>query len=230
MTLRAVLFDVGDTLLHEQPARFEIYAEVARGRGRAVDAPDMRRLMVRTHHALSEELDGAFRYSDPWFEEFIRQIFVRELGLPEGDFAGIARELFERFEDPATFRVFPGARELLAELRERGVRLGVVSNWSARLPRMLRALELLDAFDFVLSSAIEQLEKPDPALFERARDLAGVDASAILHTGDSIEKDGAAREVGIDFVLLDHFDRSPTFAPRAGDFAALRRHLLPRLP
>jgi hypothetical protein len=44
----------------------------------------------------------------------------------------------------------------------------VISNWSARLQRVLAAVGLGDAFDPVLCSACESLEKPDPELFRLA--------------------------------------------------------------
>jgi REG-2-like HAD superfamily hydrolase len=229
MPLRALLVDAGDTLLRERPPRFEIYAEVARSRGRNVTAQTMQRVMRTAHDDIPRKVRGAFRYSDPWFRAFIHRIFCQNLGLPVAEIAAITDELFARFEDPATFEVFPGARELLADLRARDVRLAVVSNWSARLPRLLEALELSPLFDAVLCSAIEELEKPDPALFALALERLGVPAAEALHVGDHPVKDGAAREVGIEFVLMDHAGRHPEpDSPRAGSFAELSALLASR--
>lgn len=244
MTLRAVLFDVGDTLLRENPSRFELYARAARERGLVLDAEAMRRRMVAAHRALPRVLDGAYRYSDPWFRAFIAHVFGpgtgREGPAIEGRaLAALTDELFERFEDPATFEVHAGARELLDELRARGLRLGVVSNWSARLPRVLAVLELAERFDFVLCSALEELEKPDPALFRRALARAGVAAGEALHVGDHPEKDVAgARAVGIEALRIDHGARATLAArpspgaeegPVVTSFRELRSLILGRL-
>lgn len=210
MTLRAVLFDVGDTLLREKPSRFELYARAARERGIELDAEGMRRRMLEAHHALPRVLDGAYRYSDPWFRAFIARVFGPLEGRTgpavEGRaLEGLTEELFERFEDPASFVVYPGACELLDELASRGLRLGVVSNWSARLPRLLAVLDLAERFDFVLCSALEELEKPDPELYRRALARAGVAADEALHVGDHPQKDVAgARAAGILAVRIDH--------------------------
>ena len=86
---------------------------------------------------------------------------------------------------------------------------GVISNWSARLPRVLAALKLDELFDFVLCSAIERMEKPEPSIFRAALARSGVAPEEALHAGDHPEKDVAgARRLGIDAVLVDHAGNS----------------------
>jgi putative hydrolase of the HAD superfamily len=204
MTLEAIFFDVGRTLLIEEPSRYEIYAEVARARGRNLTEKTMARVMHRAHDDVPARIGGAYRYSDVWFRAFIHRIFCQNLGLPAASVAEITEELFARFTDPATFRVFPGARELLAELSARGLKLGVISNWSERLRTVLERVELAAFFDVVICSAIEKLEKPDPAIFRLALERAGAEAGRTLHLGDHPVKDGGARAVGMGYVRVDH--------------------------
>jgi putative hydrolase of the HAD superfamily len=208
MTLRAVFLDLGNTLLRESPSRAEIYAESARARGVEVGAERMRELMARAHHELPRELGRAFRYSDAWFREFQRRIFQVELGIAPGAFEELSDELFARFEDPRTFVLYPGARELLDELGRRGLVRGLISNWSERLPKLLRALGLQQDFELVLCSARERLEKPDPELFRTALQRAGVPAESALHAGDHVERDvQGALAAGLQAVLVDHEGR-----------------------
>lgn len=230
MPLRAVFLDVGDTLLHERTPRFAIYAEVARAHGAEVAPDAMRRLMRRAHETLPLELDGAYRYSDPWFRAFIRRIFADELGLAADAIPGITDELFRRFEHADTFELFPGALELIDALRTRGLVVGVISNWSARLPRVLRVMGLEERVDPVLCSALERLEKPDPALFRAALARAGVAPQEALHAGDHPLKDVAAAEaVGIEGVLVDHFGRGAELqGTRVENLAELRAYILGR--
>ena len=167
-SLRAVLLDVGNTLVHEEPSRFALYARAASTRGIEIEERAMRSLMVKAHHALPTEVNGGYRYSDPWFAAYIERIFVGELGLAAAECPTITRELFDVFEHPDTFRLYPGALELLDDLRAAGLTLGVVSNWSARLPRVLEVLDVARRFDFVLCSAIERMEKPEARIFQAA--------------------------------------------------------------
>jgi len=220
MPLEAVFIDAGNTLLYENPSRFEIYAQVARGRGIDIASEAMRNLMVRAHRELPREIDGAFRYSEDWFASYIRSIFHEGLGLSSGDLPGVSEELFGRFADPATFALFPGAIELLESLRARGLAVGVVSNWSQRLPRILEGLGVSARVDFVLASAIERVEKPSPEIFLRACARAGVRPADALHAGDHPEKDVAgALAAGLLAVQVVHAGNRidpATGAPRVG--------------
>jgi putative hydrolase of the HAD superfamily len=227
MTLKAVFLDIGNTLVREDPSRFEIYAQAARRHGVPVTENQMNRLMRKAHEELPREVGGAFRYSDAWFKAYIERVYHDYLKIDRGVLPALSGDLFARFSDPTTFRLFDGALELLDELRERGLRLGIVSNWSARLPKLLEALGIAKRVDFVVCSAIERVEKPDTAIFERALALSGVSPGRTLHAGDHLEKDVyGARRAGIRGVLVDHA-RVATHSgtPRVSSLADLR-HLV----
>ncbi len=205
MALKALFVDIGNTLVRERPSRFEIYAAAARAHGRGLDEDAMQTLMRRAHGELPATIEGAFRYTDGWFEAYIERIFHTHLGLPREELPELSRALFARFSDPGTFELLPGALELLDGVRARGLRVGVISNWSTRLPRLLERLGVAERVDFVLCSAIERAEKPDPYLFERALELARVRPDEALHAGDDLEKDVlGARRAGLRAVLVDH--------------------------
>ena len=226
MKLRAVFLDVGNTLLHEVPSRFAIYAEVARARGLSATPASMRTAMQVAHSALPRELEGAFRFSDAWFEAFIHDVFHRQLGLAEERVEEVAKELFARFESADTFRLYPGALELIEELRRRGIEVGIISNWSARLPRVLSAVGLAESVAPVLCSALEGMEKPEPEIFLAAAERAGVAPAEALHAGDHPEKDvRGALAVGMQAVWVDHDRRTEEAAPPE----APRVHGLPEL-
>src|SRR5258705_467126 len=140
MPLRAVFIDAGNTLLYEKPSRFEIYALAARRRGLDLSAERMTDLMRQAHRELPREIDGAFRYSEGWFSSYIERIFHEGLDLSRSELPAVRDELFARFADPRTFHLFPGGLELLEALRRRGLAVGVISNWSQRLPALRRAV------------------------------------------------------------------------------------------
>lgn len=205
MSTHAVFLDLGGTLLREVPSRAAIYAEEARAVGLALSSEEMAASLARAHAALPRELGGAFRYSDAWFRALQRRVFVAERGLDPARFDELSERLFARFEDARTFHLYPGVRELLEALRRRRLLIGLISNWSERLPRLLRALELDSAFDLVLGSAALRLEKPDPALFELAVARAGASSEHCLHAGDHLENDAlGALGAGLAAVLVDH--------------------------
>jgi putative hydrolase of the HAD superfamily len=102
------------------------------------------------------------------------------------------------------FSAFPDAPDTLRELRARGLRLVVASNWDCSLPGVLEEAGLAPLLDGVVTSASVGATKPDAAVFEAALEVAGCTASEAVHVGDSLENDVAgARSIGIEPVLLD---------------------------
>ena len=113
------------------------------------------------------------------------------------------------------FTPFPDARRALEALRARGLRLVIVSNWDRSLPDWLAPSGLLKLVEGVVTSAEAGAAKPDPAPFDAALRLAGVEPGAALHVGDSPATDVAgARAAGIRPVLVQR-DGAPLAGPDA---------------
>jgi putative hydrolase of the HAD superfamily len=107
------------------------------------------------------------------------------------------------------FSAYPDAVPALSALRDRGLRLVVVSNWDCSLPRVLERCGLGGMLDGTVTSAEAGAPKPDPAIFGLALELAGCDASEALHVGDTVEEDVAgARAAGIRPLLIDRDGRN----------------------
>jgi putative hydrolase of the HAD superfamily len=101
------------------------------------------------------------------------------------------------------FRPFPEVPGVLAAARERGLRLVVLSNWDVSLHDVLAETGLAPLLDATVTSAELGRAKPDPAIFARGLELAGVAAGEALHVGDSVEHDVAgARAAGIAVRLV----------------------------
>ena len=102
------------------------------------------------------------------------------------------------------FSAYPDATPALGGLRDRGLRLVVVSNWDCSLPRVLEGCGLGGLLDGTITSAESGSRKPDPAIFAQALELAGCEAGEALHVGDTAEEDVAgARAAGIRPLLID---------------------------
>ena len=98
----------------------------------------------------------------------------------------------------------------LQALRERGLRLVVVSNANGTLRAHLDRLDMTSRFDVVLDSADEGVEKPDPRFFEIALEKSGARKETTIHVGDLYYVDVAgARSAGLRGVLLDEANLRP---------------------
>jgi putative hydrolase of the HAD superfamily len=108
------------------------------------------------------------------------------------------------------FVPFPDVAPALAELRERGLRLVVVSNWDCSLPRWLDRAGIGELVDGTVSSAVVGVAKPDPAVFEAGLELAGCSAGDALFVGDSVANDvDGARAAGLRAVLVQRSGEHP---------------------
>ena len=209
MAIRAVLLDAGNTLFTERSSRAAVYQAALERHGVVADEASVGRAMAETHQELPVELDGAFRYSEAWFVEFIARVFGR---LTDGAVpASLAPQLFTAFEQAETFRLFDDVLPLLNELRGT-VQLAVVSNGSPALPTVLQNLGLADFFDGVTVSAVERVEKPHPEIFHRTLTRLQVPPQDAFHIGDHWQNDvEGARSSGLGGVHLDRVgsDQSP---------------------
>jgi HAD superfamily hydrolase (TIGR01509 family) len=120
--------------------------------------------------------------------------------------------------------VEPDVAPALAALRERGLRLVVVSNANGRLRHLFDRIDLAKWFDHVLDSHEWGVEKPDPRLFQLALEQAGAEAAKTVHVGDLYHVDVVgARRAGLREGVL--FDLAGLYSdvdcPRVGSLAAL---------
>ncbi len=98
-------------------------------------------------------------------------------------------EIFRKFyrENPVQYtRPYEGVPEVLEKLKERGLKLAVVSNKLEELSvEILRRLNLLDFFDFVAGGDTFEEKKPSPLPLLRTLDLLGVSPASALIVGDT---------------------------------------------
>jgi putative hydrolase of the HAD superfamily len=112
--------------------------------------------------------------------------------------------------DSLAFKTFPDVLPALRELRGRGLRLVVVSNWDCSLPEWLDHAGIGELVDGAVSSAVVGEAKPAPAVFEAGLRLAGCDAAEALFVGDSVENDVlGARAAGLRAVLVQRAGDPP---------------------
>lgn len=203
--IQAVTFDFFDTLIHHRDG-------VGRGRSLA-------RYLMTHGHASPDWHDGALyrvferhaiEYSpdrdSPKRRRYLDVLAGRvfdELGHSVDDAGRHAEPIWEIL-GPNAFSVFDDARATLESLRDRGIRLALISNWHRGLHHFVSDLDLDRYFDHVIGSADCGYEKPDRRIFERARALLGASPARILHVGDSYEADyEGARAAGFHAVLLE---------------------------
>ena len=222
-TLRAVLLDATGTLFDVARPLGDSYSELAREFGGDID-PDTMTDGFRTAFAGSPpiafpglrgvDLEHAER---GWWRTVVERVTREAGGVPEFD--PYFDRLYAHYASAPAWRVFPEVPGVLAALRERGLRLAVVSNFDSRLPPLLDTLGLASFFDAVVCSGAVGAAKPDGAIFAHALAVLGVEAHEALHVGDSRVNDyDGGRAAGIEALLVE---RGATTS-RAGAIPDLR--------
>jgi len=125
---------------------------------------------------------------------------VREaIGRPDLDLGSVREAMLRSIR----FSAFADAAPALEDLRGRGLRAVVASNWDCSLPQALEQAGLRSLVDGVVASAVVGAAKPAPELFRAALELVGAEPEDALHVGDSLEKDvEGARAAGLRAVLI----------------------------
>ena len=132
-------------------------------------------------------------------------LVLAELGL-----AGFSRERMRRhLLDLFKLSVFPDTEPALDRLQQRGVALGVVSNYNSMLTAHLDELGLANRFRVMVNSADYGEPKPRPGIFHHAVRLLKAMPDRVLYVGDDVENDYyGARQAGLQAVLLNR-DAAP---------------------
>ena len=156
------------------------------------------------------------------FREHYEPLFWAPGTIEEIEYPGLVRELLGHFgvevsddelmrfleaEHTAwrpAFTLGATTHALLESLRNRGLKLGLVSNafdppWI--LHRDLEAMGLAERLDFAVFSSEVGRRKPDPAIFETALEALGVQAGDAMFVGDRLYEDvRGAGELGMTTV------------------------------
>lgn len=102
-------------------------------------------------------------------------------------------------------RAYPGVAETLPLLRERGLKLGVVTNKAeAFIAPLLETLDLAGFFDCFIGGDTLAKKKPDPEPLWHGCELLGVTRDAALMIGDSGNDALCARRAGIPVLLMTY--------------------------
>ena len=217
--MRAVLFDLDDTLFdHRRSARAAL-TDVHRAHGRDTAYDEFE----RAHTRFLEEMHLEVLAGRVGLEEARRERFRRvfgSLGVELGDRDVDLTAAAYRDGYKLARRALAGAVELLEALRGRARIAIVTNNLLEEQQDKLQYCALAPFVDALIASEDVGVSKPDPAIFHIALERVGVTPDAAVMVGDSWANDivGAAR-AGIRAVWFNP-DRKPV-PPEPGGVAVL---------
>ncbi len=209
--IRAVAFDLGGTLeeIHyDEAMRLEASRGLrdllaSRGLDPGLDVPILYTTVMaglNAYHRWREESEIELPPERVWAE-----YILPDYGLPRERLEAAAEDLALFYENRFFHRrMRPEAPVALERLRERGLRLAVISNVMAcgQVHRCLGNYGLLEYFDPIIASSVFGWRKPNPRIFLEAARLLGLPPESCAYVGDTISRDVAgARRAGFGLAI-----------------------------
>lgn len=200
-TLRAVLFDMDNTLFDFIAAKFEacreILSHIGKEKGDIAGEPS--------------ELFGYFLRGIYGFEDYenIRD-YMQERDLFTAQGYRECCEIYER-EKLQNLELYPAVTDTLDKLKGLGLKLVIITDADRHhaLARLTR-VGLLKYFDLLVAADMTGTKKPDPAHFLFALEALGTKPGETLVVGDSIKRDIVpARKLGLKTAYASYGDWRP---------------------
>lgn len=201
--VQAVLFDFSNTLF--QMIDLETWLRrvgSATGRLAVLDEPD-------AVAGISDQLRAAFRLSSVVALQEGRDLSSEQHRRAmwgwweQVDFLrGMEEAAYQELTAPDAWVPYPDTEPVLRALHQRGLRVGIVSDfaWDLRVHLVHHGLNAL--IDTCVISYEQGREKPDPELFLKACADLGADPRATLMVGDNPVRDGGAAACGLRTYIL----------------------------
>lgn len=205
--IRAIVFDVGGTLIYPADPVGETYTRFAYTYGVRLNPEStssafnqaMKKCSPRAKNTVPN--DGNDRL---WWKQVVRH------SLPENTFseAPIFEKFFEEvylfYAKPEAWGIYPEVLEVLEALRDYPVDLIVLSNWDYRLHSVLDGCGLGEFLPRRFISTEIGWEKPDPAIYRHVADVLRLQPDSLLSVGDDSRNDvEAPRKAGWRTVQIE---------------------------
>ncbi|MCM1367590.1 MAG: HAD-IA family hydrolase [Roseburia sp.] len=174
--IRAVVFDMDDTLYGEYDYVLSGFAAAAAEAERAYGITDAARELISL---FAENSRGVFGR------------FLRAHGAPSDAEARLVEVYRNHAPD---ISLYPDAKRALVALRERGYKTGVITDGDGE--RQRKKADALGLFALVDAFAVTDADKqkPQPDAFIKTAEALGVGAEQMMYVGDNPSKDFAVKK------------------------------------
>jgi beta-phosphoglucomutase len=192
----AAIFDLDGTLVDSYDAHFEAWR------------------LISARHGVAVTVDDYYSHFGRRNEDLLRSCWLRagrgELTHDQIVALDDEKEAEYRAIVAARFPIMEGARELVASLRADGFRTAVGSSGPPlNVQRAIQGLELVAAFDAVVTGRDVKRSKPDPECFLLAASKVGVEPSRCVVFEDAPAGIAAAKAAGMRCIAITSKGHTP---------------------
>jgi putative hydrolase of the HAD superfamily len=206
--IKAVFFDLYQTLVHYQPAQEELEAAALKSLGIEANAGDLRHPILTANEFIYNQF-AKTNLSQRSREDLMalyseyQRIVLKEAGIA-ADEKIILRLLGLMQQAKMGLILFDDVIPALDGLKKRNLTLGLISNIEQNMTATLDKLGLSARLDSVVTSQNAGFTKPQPEIFQYALKKSGIGPAEAVYVGDQYQVDMVgARGAGIQGILID---------------------------
>ena len=209
--IKAVLFDLDDTLRVNDPHPHEVFTNYVSSLGFRL-SEGAKKKAYRWGHAywanstsLLDDFEKHKGYEDPFWQNYTRRN-LESLGIGDQEIEAIAPKVhvyMSRKYRPKSILV-PNCLKTIMKIRESGLLVGLLTNRSRPIYKEMLELGLDHELDIFLTASQLDAFKPDPEFFFRALDLLKVSPREAVYVGDNFFADiQGAEKADLLPILID---------------------------
>ncbi len=206
--IKAVFFDLYQTLVSYDPPREEIEAKVLKDFGIDVSPAELSRPIIAADEFIYNEiarLPLSRRSAEEKKSLYVQhqEILLREAGI-DFDRKILPGLLGAMQQSKMDLVLFDDVIPLLDDLKSRGLILGLISNVEEDMTETLAKLKLFSWLEIIVTSQDASAGKPHPEIFREALRRAGAKPEEAIHVGDQYRVDMVgASSAGMKGILID---------------------------
>lgn len=198
---KVIFLDAVGTLFYIKGSVGEVYADIAKQFGVKVSGEAVNIAFFRSFAAAPPPMFPGVKLEDipdceyNWWQHVALETFQRVGVIEEfADFPTFFDFLYSHFATAKPWFVYPDVFPTLEYWQQRGIKLGIISNFDSRLYLVLAALGLEKFFTSITISTEVGAAKPNMQIFTTALSKHDCLAENAWHIGDSFKEDyqGAA--------------------------------------
>jgi putative hydrolase of the HAD superfamily len=206
--IKAVFFDLYQTLVHYQPSQEELESDALKNLGIDVVAAALRRPILAANEYIYNQM-AKKPLSQRSREEVMalyseyQRIVLKEVGIPV-DEKIVLRLLGMMQQAKMDLILFDDVIPALDDLKKLGLKIGLISNIEQNMTAVLDKLGLSAKLDSVVTSQDAGFTKPNPGIFQYALQKFGVQPADTVYVGDQYQVDVlGAKGAGMQAILID---------------------------
>ncbi len=209
--IKAVFFDLYQTLVHYQPSQEELEADALKKLGINVKAAALRHPMLTANEFIYQQiakrpLSQRSREETMALYSEYQRIVLKEAGIAAEE-KTVLRLLGMMQQAKMDLVLFDDVMPAIDDLKKRKLKLGLISNIEQNMTATLDKLGLSANLDIVVTSQDAGFTKPQPEIFRYALKKFSMKPNEAVYVGDQYQVDiVGAKGAGMRGILLDRDD------------------------